>query len=525
MSQKFYTVLTKIGEAKYANSTALKVPMRLTTLAVGDGGGATPAPTRDASRLVRELRRAPLNSLITDLNNPGQFIAEQIIPAEIGGWWIREMGIYDADGDLIAIGNCPDTYKPLLAEGSGRTQIIRMIMQFGSDALIELKIDPAVVLATRQYVDTGLKAHREEADPHPQYLTPAELDLAMADKADKHNAVLTGAPVAPTAEAGTATDQLATTGFVSKAIGKNTGLPLLFPLWCPNRAAIPAGYAPADGQALSRSLYPDAWAGIAAGNVPVVTDAAWLATPTERGKFTAGDGSTTFRLPDYNGKSAGSLGAVFMRGDGALSAGTDGVIQGDAIRNIVGEYADDVFRRASLESGAFFAGRQVTSTGAAGSTGAAYSFRFDASRVVPTAADNRPLNVTGCWVIRLFGAVVNPGAADAAQLATEVSRLWSDKVPFSAFQGGHSANDHLILPGGLILQWGAVPSAPAGGSQLLSYPIAFPGGVLAIVPCAGAGAAGSPGINAQGISNTQVRFWNTSTSTSTQLGSYIAIGF
>lgn len=223
MSQKFYTVLTKIGEAKYANSTALKVPMRLTTLAVGDGGGATPAPTRDASRLVRELRRAPLNSLITDLNNPGQFIAEQIIPAEIGGWWIREMGIYDADGDLIAIGNCPDTYKPLLAEGSGRTQIIRMIMQFGSDALIELKIDPAVVLATRQYVDTGLKAHREEADPHPQYLTPAELALAMADKADKHNAVLTGAPVAPTPPQFGADTSLATAAFVQRALGSRSG--------------------------------------------------------------------------------------------------------------------------------------------------------------------------------------------------------------------------------------------------------------------------------------------------------------
>ncbi len=482
MSQKFYTVLTKIGEAKYANSTALKVPMRLTTLAVGDGGGATPAPTRD-SRLVRELRRAPLNSLATDPNNPGQFIAEQIIPAEIGGWWIREMGIYDADGDLIAIGNCPDTYKPLLAEGSGRTQIIRMIMQFGSDALIELKIDPAVVLATRQYVDTGLKAHREEADPHPQYLTPAELDLAIVNKADKHDAVLTGAPVAPTAAEGTATEQLATTKFVNTALGKAAGLPLLFPLWCPNRAAIPAGYAPADGQALSRSLYPDAWAGIAAGNVPVATDAAWLATPTERGKFTTGDGASTFRLPDYNGKSVGSLGAVFMRGDGALSAGTDGMIQGDAIRNIVGEYCDDIFRRSSRATGPFVEGTQVTTTGAGGSTGASYSLKFDASRQVPTAPENRPLNVTGCWVIRLFGAVVNPGAADAAQLATEVSKLGSDKVPFAAFLGVNQSlatSGYQKLPGGLILQWGGGGST-ATADYPVTFPVAFPNSVRQVV--------------------------------------------
>ncbi len=210
------------------------------------------------------------------------------------------------------------------------------------------------------------------------------------------------------------------------AASSGSGLPLLFPLWCPSRAAIPAGYAPADGQTLSRSLYPDAWAGIAAGNVPVATDAAWLATPTERGKFTAGDGAGTFRLPDYNGKSAGSLGAVFMRGDGALSAGADGVVQGDAIRNITGQYCNEIFRGAVGASllGAFYQGTQGTTSGAAGGTGSAgYNMNFDASRVVPTANENRPLNVTGCWVIRLFGAVVNPGAADAAQLATAVSAI------------------------------------------------------------------------------------------------------
>ena len=468
MSQKFYTVLTKIGEAKYANSTALKVPMRLTTLAVGDGGGATPAPTRDASRLVRELRRAPLNSLTTDPNNPGQFIAEQIIPAEIGGWWIREMGIYDADGDLIAIGNCPDTYKPLLAEGSGRTQIIRMIMQFGSDALIELKIDPAVVLATRQYVDTGLKAHREEADPHPQYLTPAELDLAMVNKADKHNAVLTGAPVAPTAAEGTATEQLATTKFVNTALGKAAGLPLLFPLWCPNRAAIPAGYAPADGQALSRSLYPDAWAGIAAGNVPVATDAAWLATPTERGKCTAGDGAGTFRLPDYNGKSAGSLGALFLRGDGTLSAQTDGVIQPDELRSHTHPGALPPSSATSVVSASIASTRDPrsgtvdntgTTTGASGGT------------------ETRPLNVTGCWVIRLFGAVVNPGAADAAQLATEVSKLGADKVPFAAFLGANqslASSGYQKQPGGLILQWGVLATPGVNTTMPVTFPVSFP---------------------------------------------------
>ena len=298
--------------------------------------------------------------------------------------------------------------------------------------------------------------------------------------ASKHDAVLTGTPVAPTAAAGTATDQLATTGFVSKAMSKNTGLPLLFPLWCPNRAAIPAGYAPADGQALSRSLYPDAWAGIAAGNVPVATDAAWLATPTERGKFTTGDGATTFRLPDYNGKSAGSLGAVFMRGDGTLSAGTDGLIQGDAFQGHWHRYGNGGGGGTQFTS--------LNPTGAFASQDSrafAYDPVMDGANGMPrTAAETRPLNVTGCWVIRLFGAAVNPGAADAAQLATEVSKLRSDKVPFAAFLGANQSltvNGYQRLPGGMIIQLGKLTTT-AGGVATWTYPISYPVRALGEVP-------------------------------------------
>ncbi|WP_158537478.1 phage tail protein [Microvirgula sp. AG722] len=304
--------------------------------------------------------------------------------------------------------------------------------------------------------------------------------------------------------------------YFARASDQAAGLPLLFPLWCPNRAAIPAGYAPADGQTLARSLYPDAWAGIAAGNVPVATDAAWLATPTERGKFTAGDGAGTFRLPDYNGKSAGSLGALFMRGDGALSAGADGMIQGDAIRNIVGEYCDDIFRRSSRATGPFVEGTQATTTGAGGSTGASYSLKFDASRQVPTAPENRPLNVTGCWVIRLFGAVVNPGAADAAQLATEVSKLGADKVPWTAFQGSLVTNGYRRLPGGDIEQWGSV-SVPGGTQVTVTFPIAFPSALFNVQVTRDGLAGNAPTVNPpfdttrcaifNGSTTTQILYW------------------
>lgn len=115
MSQTYYAILTAIGEAKLAKAAALGTILQLTQMAVGDGNGATPQPSRTQTALVHENRRGPLNSLTVDPANPSQIVAEHIIPEDIGGWWIREIGLYDADGDLCAVANCPDSYKPVLA--------------------------------------------------------------------------------------------------------------------------------------------------------------------------------------------------------------------------------------------------------------------------------------------------------------------------------------------------------------------------------------------------------------------------
>ncbi|WP_281660755.1 gp53-like domain-containing protein [Microvirgula aerodenitrificans] len=187
-----------------------------------------------------------------------------------------------------------------------------------------------------------------------------------------------------------------------------------------------------------------------------------------------GDGAGTFRLPDYNGKSAGSLGAVFMRGDGALSAGADGVIQGDELKSHKHETVDT--SNFLLTNFPAFGKSGITRTGAA------YATTFNGETTLTAAvggAETRPLNVTGCWVIRLFGAVVNPGAADAAQLATEVSKLGADKVPYAAFQGANQAlatSGYQRLPGGLILQWGTYTYSAGTDSVTFSvtFPLAFP---------------------------------------------------
>lgn len=216
MSTKFYTLLTDIGAAKLASAAALGVPLKITHMAVGDGDGVLPTPDAKQTALVNEKRRAALNMLYIDPQNSSQIIAEQVIPENEGGWWIREVGLFDESGALIAVGNCPESYKPQLAEGSGRTQTVRMVLITSSTDNITLKIDPAVVLATRKYVDDKalelkvyaddqMAKHLAAPDPHSQY-------------APKESPTFTGTPKAPTPAAGNNTTQIATTEFVQAAL-------------------------------------------------------------------------------------------------------------------------------------------------------------------------------------------------------------------------------------------------------------------------------------------------------------------
>ena len=160
----YFATLTTIGAAKIANAQALGEFVQISHMSVGDGNGAATVPNPAQTTLVNEVRRAALNTLTVDPLNAAQIIAEQVILENVGGWWIRELGLIDADGDLVAVANCPDTYKPLLAEGSGRTQVIRMVLVVSSTAAVQLKIDPAVVLATRQYVDTTVADELSKRD-------------------------------------------------------------------------------------------------------------------------------------------------------------------------------------------------------------------------------------------------------------------------------------------------------------------------------------------------------------------------
>ncbi|HDQ3816558.1 TPA: phage tail protein [Escherichia coli] len=216
MTAKYFAILTNQGAARLANAAALGTKLNLTQMAVGDANGTLPTPDPAQTKLINQKRIAPLNLLTVDPANTSQIIAEQIIPENEGGFWIREIGLYDDDGILIAVANCPETYKPQLQEGSGRTQTIRMILIVSSTSSITLKIDQSVVMATRKYaddkaielklyVDDLISKHLAAADPHSQYAT-------------KDSPTFTGKPKAPTPPVVANDTQVATAGFVQAVI-------------------------------------------------------------------------------------------------------------------------------------------------------------------------------------------------------------------------------------------------------------------------------------------------------------------
>ncbi|HHH0686092.1 TPA: phage tail protein, partial [Yersinia enterocolitica] len=261
------------------------------------------------------------------------------------------------------------------------------------------------------------------------------------------------------------------------------GLPLLFSWWEENRDHIPEGTAPRDGQELSRALFPDAWAEAQAKGL-VITEAEWQADPLKRMRWSNGNGTTTFRLPDENGKSPNSVGAPVRRGDGAKSNGVTGTIQMDAIRNITGRIGinntvglvDGAAGTASAAaSGALYQNKERTNItgGAPGGTYAnAADVGFDASKAIGVLVsdENRMLNATGCWVIKLAGAAFNEGQINALELATQITLLATRVTTLETHQ-----KIAVLYPGGTA----AVPGTIAA-NQVISVTNPFPGRLVAV---------------------------------------------
>ncbi|EKN4799361.1 phage tail protein [Yersinia enterocolitica] len=521
MTTKYFAILTNQGATRLANAAALGTTLKITHMSVGDGGGQAVTPNPEQTTLINEVRRGAVNMLSIDPLNMNQIIVEQVIPENEGGWFIREIGLFDSEGMLIAVANCPETYKPLLQEGSGRTQTIRMILIVSSTNAVELKIDPSVVLATRQYVDNKIievkqyaddlhQKHIDAANPHSQY-------------AFKHSPTLTGIPTAPTPDISATGGEVATAEFVKQAISalvdsspealdtlnelaealgndpnfattmtnalagkqplsailtslsglattenklpyfsnknmmalanlsavgrvmigqnsKNEVLEYLgvkkyvadaltdaltdevqtkAPLDSPALTGTPTAPTPVqdtDDQQIATTEFVHTWVNILENEIrnglPVGIPLPWpLATPPAGWLVCHGQAFNKAQFPQlakaYPNGVLPDLRGVFIRGwnNGRnLDSGRTLLsFQGDAIRNITGFYIQNLAGNSYWNGcgGAFYQegnafGHHANNSGGNGAT----TKRFDASRVVPTANENRPVNMAFNYIVR-----------------------------------------------------------------------------------------------------------------------------
>lgn len=216
----YYTILTAVGAAKLANAIALNKEFTFTAMSIGDGGGSLPVPRTDRTSLVNEVYRGPLNRIEKDLNNPAWVVVEMVLMPQIGGFTIREMGLYDEDGDMVAYGNYPETYKPVLSEGSARTQTIRVITEVGSDVQVTLKVDPSIVLASRAFVEdtvaAKIAAHNQDPTAHLSS-TPLGLPMLIAR-------MRAGEAVKIAFYGDSTTDGVGTTGWTANPLNGNSAI-------------------------------------------------------------------------------------------------------------------------------------------------------------------------------------------------------------------------------------------------------------------------------------------------------------
>lgn len=458
MTPKYFALLTHIGAAKLANATALGTRLEITHMAVGDGGGTLPTPDPAQPQLVNEQRRADLNALTIDPSNPRQIIAEQIIPETEGGWWIREIGLLNKAGELIAIANCPESYKPQMQEGSGRTQLIRMILMVSSTAAVILKTDPAVVLATRKYADqvshttvTSISSHIRTLNPHPQYLLASHNLFDLSDtKAARANLQLGSAATRNVGNAQDELMQVGAFGWGGPCIIASAGINALTKtgMYCVNQYAPdkPEGFGDATIQHIQNDSLTAHQFIFSTNNthtaarvsyrlrsygqwrewIDIVTSRSQALTPigiplpypgtTPPQGYLKCNGAAFYpyvyptlatlypdhKLPDLRGE--------FIRGfDDGRGIDTNRALlsaQTDALQNITGGINGVSESMGSAPesnfSGAFGKSPAIGNDNTPHHTDITHcgSFDFDASRVVRTATETRPRNISFCYILR-----------------------------------------------------------------------------------------------------------------------------
>ncbi|WP_270804588.1 phage tail protein [Aeromonas sp. QDB66] len=520
MSAIYFAIPTNAGQAKIANAITLGVPLKITHMAVGDGNGQPVTPNPAQTALVREQRRAPLNTLFQDPLNPAQLVAEQIIPETVGGWWIREVGLFDDSGTLIAIANSPDTYKPQLSEGSGRTQTIRMVLIVSDTSAVELKIDPAVVLATRKYVDDKL------AD-----------ELAKRDNKQSVRVATTGA----IALSATQTIDGVALAVGDRVLVKNQASAAQNGIYVVS-GGIWSRAADAD---ISAEVTPGLVVGVEQGTLladtiwKLITDAPIVLNTTALTFVDITAGYAPLASPALTGNPTAPTPAQF---DNDTSMATTEFVQ-RALGNLSGGSAiavDTTLTAASV--GKLFhlagtGGNYTVTLPTLASVPEGASFSFVCTNTAPGQASVIP--AAGETFTRPDGTSATapqPIALTAGQTLTIVklgaSWFWlngSKTIGTSGFfNASLSANGYQRLPSGLIIQWAHSILSAAGTSQLFSFPIAFPTACHTIVASHdnATGAAGTLSIFAATVTSTAQYRLQSTNPVGGQAGAFIiAIGY
>ncbi|MGH8381029.1 phage tail protein [Pseudomonas sp.] len=460
-NSQFFAILTAIGEAKQANANALGVPWTFSQLGVGDANLTDPLPSREQTRLINERRRAPLNQLKVDPANPNLIIAEQVIPPDVGGWWIREIGLYDADGDLVAVANCAPSFKPLLSQGTGKTQVVRLNIIVTSTANVQLKIDPSVVLATRKYVDEVLINVLPANKTAGTWARVRTNDRGLVVEGDN-----------PLTLAGNGITDAYTREQVDAIIAQASALPVGAMVAFPRESVAP-GFLEVDGSVKSIAVYPDL--------------AAYLGTTFNKGD----EGAGNFRMPESR--------AEFLRG-WDHGRGVD-------VGRAIGTYQLDDFKSHTHDLTATptnWGGRTDTLSGGTG----IYVSNSPTTKVSAATGgtETRPRNFAAMWCIKAWNAPVNQGQIDVAALAAQLGQATEVKPGIAkvATQDQANAGDSdevmitpkklrkgvtlfrsgkafcLALPtwlGGYILQVGKTAPgsvSPSGQSFTAAWPVTFP---------------------------------------------------
>lgn len=419
----YYTLLTRIGAALHANAQVNQTTVPWTHMRLGDGGGAPVVPTENQKGLVRQVHTLAITDIAIHPDNPNWVIAEAVVPSDVGGWTVRETAIYGgADGSTcIAVGNYPETYKPVLAEGAGREMVMRMVVQISSVATVKLEIDPAVAIASRAWVES-LKA------------TPEKAGLVELATVQEHLDGLEGRKAATPEGVKAMVDRIRGLPIFYRGIhdGTRAGLLRLF-----------GGMAtPDDGLEISALTHPEVVKGVLRGDVASCTEAEWLADPYKRGMWSRGtaylDGQGNpqgwVRTSDRNGVyDENSLPAPFWRGGADAKVGSIGK---DTMRNLFGEAGqvlagENGFSNPSPSGVLKKSSRQIHGATSSGTTSRSYStLIFDASDALPEGhvtdsvnGEFAPWHIFGVSYTITSNGVVNEAAINAAEVMGEVFLL------------------------------------------------------------------------------------------------------